>query len=320
MIEHKLIHNGFHLPFLEDVLFWQKKYLSGKNILYRSSETSSLARILKFGTDRGGFPPRVWQRDPAYQHEDIIIGTTEAEIRHGELSGESHSLKKFKPQDQPLLLLYDADCLEKVCSKNYRLQGGQWQDALLAIIYVEMVEEIQGWFCLEDGLAYQELLYQKQPETMLEIGVWKGRSLSFIANAVHELGIRLSLVDHWQGSNDKFRDGYKKILEGENVELCCENNLKKLSLNPQLYSLPSSVAAAEISNHFDLIFLDASHDYQSVKNDLHDWHDRLNPGGVFAGHDYSIKFPGLIQAIGEFTDQQQLKIQTRGKSVWLYLK
>jgi predicted O-methyltransferase YrrM len=44
---------------------------------------------------------------------------------------------------------------------------------------------------------------------------------------------------------------------------------------------------------YDLIFLDAMHDYESVKADIERWWPRLRPGGVMAFHDYGHDhFPG----------------------------
>ncbi len=63
-------------------------------------------------------------------------------------------------------------------------------------------------------------------------------------------------------------------------------------------------------NYFDFIYIDAAHDYESVKNDLRAWWPKLREGGVFGGHDY---FPdhrvwrgvpvGVFQAVNEFVQE-----------------
>ena len=58
---------------------------------------------------------------------------------------------------------------------------------------------------------------------------------------------------------------------------------KRFKLIPQ-----DSVTAAE---HFpagslDFVYIDAAHDYASVRADLRAWHPRLSPQGILAGHDF----------------------------------
>jgi len=37
---------------------------------------------------------------------------------------------------------------------------------------------------------------------------------------------------------------------------------------------------------FDFIYLDARHNYEGIKEDLHAWYPKLKQGGLFAGHDF----------------------------------
>lgn len=52
---------------------------------------------------------------------------------------------------------------------------------------------------------------------------------------------------------------------------------------------------------FDMIFIDAFHDYENVKEDTNRWIKHLRPGGIFAWHDYGHDhFPGVKKAVDEF--------------------
>jgi hypothetical protein len=52
-------------------------------------------------------------------------------------------------------------------------------------------------------------------------------------------------------------------------------------------------------NHFDYVYIDASHDYQSVLEDLKAWYPKVKLGwGMFAGHDWNKE--GVRKAMQEF--------------------
>ncbi len=50
----------------------------------------------------------------------------------------------------------------------------------------------------------------------------------------------------------------------------------------------------------DFVFLDASHTYEDVKNDICLWLPKVRYGGVLAGDDYTDKFSdGVVKAVDE---------------------
>ena len=49
----------------------------------------------------------------------------------------------------------------------------------------------------------------------------------------------------------------------------------------------------------DLVYIDASHDFVSVCDDIEAWLPKVKIGGVLAGHDYNEKiWPGVVKAVG----------------------
>jgi predicted O-methyltransferase YrrM len=50
----------------------------------------------------------------------------------------------------------------------------------------------------------------------------------------------------------------------------------------------------------DLIFIDSTHDYDTVSSDIAYWYPRMKPGGIMVFDDYFDMFPGCIQAVDEF--------------------
>ncbi len=54
-------------------------------------------------------------------------------------------------------------------------------------------------------------------------------------------------------------------------------------------------------NSVGLVYLDAGHDYESVKNDLINYFPKLVEGGIMAGHDFGNPTYGVRQAVEDFT-------------------
>lgn len=56
-------------------------------------------------------------------------------------------------------------------------------------------------------------------------------------------------------------------------------------------------------NSLDFIFIDATHTYDSIKNDYNKWSTKVKVGGVISGHDFHPAFDngGMIRAIKEFS-------------------
>jgi hypothetical protein len=78
----------------------------------------------------------------------------------------------------------------------------------------------------------------------------------------------------------------------------------------KFFRLDSLTAAMYIPAPIEIQFayVDASHDYESVANDLEAWWERLTQEGILAGHDYDPTHPGVIRAVNEFADKQGKKV------------
>lgn len=72
----------------------------------------------------------------------------------------------------------------------------------------------------------------------------------------------------------------------------------------------ADVAKTFANASLDFVYLDARHDYEGVKEDLHAWWDKLSVGGVYAGHDFVPD--GMINA-GAFGVQKAVHEFARAK-------
>lgn len=87
------------------------------------------------------------------------------------------------------------------------------------------------------------------------------------------------------------------------------------SMLPNVSAIPASSkdAATMLTATFDMIFLDAMHTYEDVRDDIERWLPRIRPGGVFAFHDYGHDhFPGVKQAVDEKFGELKDRVVTLG--------
>lgn len=122
-IEFRTIpYNNDNLLFLEEVR--KILVLKDEHVLFRASEYNEIGRIGQFGTDRAGFNNNKKWRGTEIPFEDVIFGTTIADI----LDGEEHenvstSFKKFKIIENPILLIYDINCFENVGYHEWKFKN-----------------------------------------------------------------------------------------------------------------------------------------------------------------------------------------------------
>jgi len=74
----------------------------------------------------------------------------------------------------------------------------------------------------------------------------------------------------------------------------------------------SSVNAAKMVANYslDFVFIDAQHDYKSVRDDILAWRPKVKPGGLLCGHDYQPNFPGVVRAVDELISEPIFGVQT----------
>lgn len=64
--------------------------------------------------------------------------------------------------------------------------------------------------------------------------------------------------------------------------------------------------------HLHFVYIDAAHDYLSVRLDVEAWYARLDDGGMLAGHDW-VTDPepnGVVRAVTEFARRHDLEVFT----------
>jgi predicted O-methyltransferase YrrM len=153
--------------------------------------------------------------------------------------------------------------------------------------------EIKGW-CTPTELAW--LAHKaSQHERIVEVGSWMGRSTRALSDNTPG---QVWAVDTWQGSEE-----LKHFLADKPPDWLYESFIKNMGernnvVPVRMPSLEASKALGDIL--FDMIFIDASHDYENVKQDIEIWRPHLKSGGLLCGHDFAPGWPGVIKAVSEY--------------------
>jgi predicted O-methyltransferase YrrM len=173
----------------------------------------------------------------------------------------------------------------------------------------------ENWFNYED--LYSSIVSRFPTDShFVEVGVWKGMSACFMAVEIinSNKNIKFDCVDTWEYvptskelEEDKFENLYDVFL----------NNIEPVKDKINIVKGISWEAASNYAdNSLDFVFIDAGHDYESVKKDLTAWFPKIKPNGIIAGHDYHFDC-GVYPAVNEFFGKEKMPSM---KSCWIYEK
>ena len=164
-------------------------------------------------------------------------------------------------------------------------------------------------FCDYVGLYRKAVEIFPSGSHFVEVGSFLGKSAVYMAVEIINSGknIKFDCVDHWKGSKE--HSDNDKI----NLDTMYEDFLKNIEpvkgiINPIKMS---SIDASKLyePNSLDFIFIDASHDTQSVREDLSYWMPRIKEDGIIAGDD--INNAEVASAVMWFFDTSRLEILGR---------
>eukprot|EP00747_Dinoflagellata_sp_TGD_P066089 gnl/TRDRNA2_/TRDRNA2_154646_c0_seq2.p1 gnl/TRDRNA2_/TRDRNA2_154646_c0~~gnl/TRDRNA2_/TRDRNA2_154646_c0_seq2.p1 ORF type:complete len:341 (+),score=36.22 gnl/TRDRNA2_/TRDRNA2_154646_c0_seq2:67-1089(+) len=194
--------------------------------------------------------------------------------------------------------------------------------------------DLQGWSVGPN--IYNKVAKLAKARMIVEVGVWKGLSASYLASYLKEQneGV-LVAVDTWLGAlefwnrrwtNGKYDPSRDMMLKNgyPNVYYQFLSNVVRLNLAPFVIPFPSTSRMAqeflaEQHAQADLIHIDAAHEYADVKEDIARWWPMLKKGGILLGDDYDKNWPGVMKAVDEFAQLMGLRLQT-AENKWYFVK
>ena len=227
-----------------------------------------------------------------------------------------NSLKRFKPQSMDRIL--------RIVYKFFSL----FQLKILTIIVIYLKKKIRkkvlvSWSNIFKFLSFKtnKILHRDYLIFKLnklnnglvgaEIGVQKGIFSKYILDTLKIKN--LYLIDPWShDTSGKYKDTANVIQKKQDlIYKTALYNTRSFS-NKTILRKTSLEASNEIENEsLDFVYIDARHDYKSVKEDIDVWYPKVKKGGYVCGHDYLNGFIngsefGVIKAVNEFIQENNI--------------
>jgi len=148
---------------------------------------------------------------------------------------------------------------------------------------------IDGWMMFEECQALYNI--GKKYTDICEVGSWKGRSThAFLTGCKGSV----TAVDTWMGSKDPLDQTYELAKKSDIFEEFKKNvgHFKNLVIKQ---GKSVEVAKTILDRSFDIVFIDAGHTYEEVKEDIKAWKNKARI--ALCGHDYN--WPGVSSAVND---------------------
>jgi predicted O-methyltransferase YrrM len=143
------------------------------------------------------------------------------------------------------------------------------------------------------SVELEKLVELAESRHVLEIGSYRGLSAWCMAHSAKSV----LCVDTFRA----WTNGQTQNTEEEGFTTL-DTFLKNTERFPHITHMVATSEQAwnQNSKKFDMIFLDANHEYEAVKQDIKTWWPRIKTGGIIAFHDYGHDdYKGVKRAVDE---------------------
>src|SRR5437764_903099 len=134
-----------------------------------------------------------------------------------------------------------------------------------------------------------DLMRELQPQTFVELGVYRGESYFTFCQSVEENGLATLCygIDTWQGDvhTGTYGSALGREVETYNTRYSAFSKLLKMTFNDALHLFPDA--------SIDLLHIDGSHRYEDIKQDFECWLPKLSEKGIALLHDVMVRDRGF---------------------------
>jgi predicted O-methyltransferase YrrM len=186
------------------------------------------------------------------------------------------------------------------------------------------MNELEGWCTPFKASILMDLVFQTKAQTVVEIGVWGGKSLVPMAYGIKELGEGVVYgVDPWSGTcSSEGMTGVNldwwSAVDHEAIYQGLVSKIKKVSLDEYIELLRCTSEDAPLIVDIDILHIDGNHSEATSFYDVCKWVPLVKSGGLIVFDDTTW---GTTTRAVEWLDLHCTKIvdyhETNDWGIWL---
>lgn len=199
--------------------------------------------------------------------------------------------------------------------------------------FVPLPMDVAGW--VRDASVLESFVREVRPRVIVEVGSWKGASTIVLGQAAKRLGLdcKIYCIDTWLGGIEFWTDKAHK----PDCDLMLQHgypqahrqflsNIVHAGLQDLVIPLPmtSSIGVSWLAFNAirpDLVYIDGSHDYFDVFDDVRKYYWRAKPGAVIFGDDYgNSEYESVRNGVDDAARVLGRKVTTRGNGWYWAIK
>lgn len=184
--------------------------------------------------------------------------------------------------------------------------------------------DLQGWN--GNDIIFEEMIVKTRPKLIIEVGTWKGQSAINMGKLIklYNLDCKIICIDTWLGSlefiddtsqerNLHKRNGYPTIYY-QFLSNVVHNDLQDVIIPLPIDSRNAFRYLQKIKIKADLIYIDGSHEYNDIYDDVNNYYKLLTDKGVIFGDDYNkAEWIDVVTAINTYCNQNYKILKVKGR-------
>ena len=144
--------------------------------------------------------------------------------------------------------------------------------------------------------VFKEIIDKIKPNLIIEVGTWLGKSARYMATLASKYNPDFEIVcidtflgshENWEGQHIKGYINGRPNLYEQFISNVVHSKLEKYITPFPIDSINGYIVLQKKNIEADVIYIDAGHDYVSVKQDINRWRTLVKPSGCLIGDDYA---------------------------------